>query len=587
MSDLVIERQSEEPRFASGLSLLSEWLWSRSIVAQTGQLFNFLAVFAVVVSTIAVFGTYRVEDRADRLAALTNIAFLTAKMNSDVVDAKDDFAAYRAANFDEDLLAQSVAHLRDAQETCLDLRRHVDMFGETYVPALMEIDAHLQESGSLMSDLAEMSSQDLANDAVFASRLSALEDARSGLQNLRNMAQLRTQVLSGTSLDHIQALLAALCLGLLGSIAIAMVGKRIVQNRLIAPIVEISEISERISRGENDLQIPGSDRHDEIGKLAQSLEVFRKVQTAAASRAMRELESQKTLEDERARQRSEKASLIETLALSFEENIGEVAQQVASASENVGSAARKLAVNVESSSQRVDFASNNLSEATHGMTSAAAASDEFALSISELSSQATVSSERARKAAEAARSADETIHEMIDSADKISHIVEVIASIAKRTNLLALNAAIEAARSAETGRGFAVVANEVKELAAQTHRETARVEELIVSMQNATGQSASALSTIAQEVIELQSASSAIASAVDQQANAGQDLARAIDMAANNTMQIGDSIADVSGMMSASKMTAEQLEDSSGHLNAQIGRLRKHVNEFLEQIRTA
>ena len=47
-------------------------------------------------------------------------------------------------------------------------------------------------------------------------------------------------------------------------------------------------------------------------------------------------------------------------------------------------------------------------------------------------------------------------------------LVEVIATIAKHTNLLALNAAIEAAHAGEAGRGFAVVATEVRRMSKET-----------------------------------------------------------------------------------------------------------------------
>ena len=51
-----------------------------------------------------------------------------------------------------------------------------------------------------------------------------------------------------------------------------------------------------------------------------------------------------------------------------------------------------------------------------------------------------------------AEQADGTVKALAHSADQIGEIVELIGSIARRTNLLALNASIEAARSGEAGR---------------------------------------------------------------------------------------------------------------------------------------
>lgn len=119
----------------------------------------------------------------------------------------------------------------------------------------------------------------------------------------------------------------------------------------------------------------------------------------------------------------------------------------------------------------------------------------------------TLSMDTLRQLEQRISTSNAVIGQVDELSRQITRIVEVITSIADKTNLLALNAAIEAARAGDQGRGFAVVADEVRQLASQTATSTDEIQAMIGQLQR---QSREAVSTMAASVSEMGSTRSQI-----------------------------------------------------------------------------
>jgi len=78
------------------------------------------------------------------------------------------------------------------------------------------------------------------------------------------------------------------------------------------------------------------------------------------------------------------------------------------------------------------------------------------------------------------------IKQLGERSQEISHVIEIINSIAERTTVLALNASMQAVAAGDSGRGFSVIAEEIQRLAESSRDSTEQISTLVRNIQQET-----------------------------------------------------------------------------------------------------
>ncbi|MGJ4890675.1 methyl-accepting chemotaxis protein [Bradyrhizobium sp. HKCCYLRH3099] len=336
----------------------------------------------------------------------------------------------------------------------------------------------------------------------------------------------------------------------------------------------------RLAGGDTSIVIPGVGRHDEIGEMADAVEVF-KTNRIEAERLRAE---QDEIEKRQAQQR--KADMT-ALAQGFELAVGQIIETVSSASTELEASAQTLTRNAQHGQALATSVASASGEAAAGVQSVASATEELSASVNEIGRQVQESARIAGEAVGQARRTNDRVGELSRAATRIGDVVELINTIAGQTNLLALNATIEAARAGDAGRGFAVVASEVKALAEQTAKATGEIGQQIASIQSATVESVDVIREISGTIERLSHISSAIAAAIEEQGAATQNISRNIQHTAQGTQRVSDNIVQVEHGATETGSASAQVLSAAQSLAGESNRLKLEVTRFLETVRAA
>jgi methyl-accepting chemotaxis protein len=362
-----------------------------------------------------------------------------------------------------------------------------------------------------------------------------VSDAVNPLREIRDVQHDGIARESERQANVILAAWIALGVGAALLIGLALVLSRKLAGSIAQPIVDLTKAVTDLSRGSNDIAIPGTGRADELGAMAQAMLVFR---DAAVERQRAVAEREEAVarigahlaavaHSDLTVRLTDMPPAFQSLARDFNEAMERLCQAMGAVNESIGS------INLTSNEiehAMTDLASRSEDQAARLQLSSSTMAS-LSVNIEQNASLAVGVSGSMREAREEAETGGEVVGRAIQAMGKIetasveiSEITAMIDNIAFQTNLLALNAGVEAARAGEAGKGFSVVASEVRALSMRATEAASEIKARVdavnghvqtgVSLVNETG---AALQTIIARVGEVTEAVTQIADAVSEQ----------------------------------------------------------------------
>ncbi len=396
---------------------------------------------------------------------------------------------------------------------------------------------------------------------------SLLEGARAGMAEATDRQdRVRDEVIR-TTLVVISVLVTAF-----------IIFSLVIAGSITRPLRAIESVMNRLAKGDLDADVPGTRRRDEIGLMAQAVQVFK-------DNLLHTRELEKQAEIMRREAEEKRKETLTSVAGDFEEAFGNVLTTVNTAVERIRDGAHILRDTAEIMRDQAEDTSGKSQRTSDIVGMVKLVAETLSESIGEIGDRVATAGTAVGRAVTHARTSNATVQALSESSRRIGEVTKIIGAIAGQTNLLALNATIEAARAGEAGRGFSVVASEVKTLSNQTARATEEIARHVGSIQSATGNVVLSIQAMRSTVEEVDSLSTEVSAAVQRQLAQTREIVEAVRQATANSDAVSESVATMVMKSAETGASAIGMIHSAGQLGEELQGLQENASKFITSLR--
>ncbi|MCQ8279143.1 methyl-accepting chemotaxis protein [Acetobacteraceae bacterium KSS8] len=412
--------------------------------------------------------------------------------------------------------------------------------------------------------------EDLHDDAI------AFADSIDRLLAVANTeAKAREEAADAATRSAFIGLVVAMMVTAATGIGIAALMRR----RITRPILSIAAVMRRLAGHDSAVEVPFTDRRDEIGDMARAVRVFQSNRIENEALNAERVEAQKL--------RDARADRIERVTGAFQTRFSSLIDTLDVASRQLGENSLTMSAAAAQTQEQAGEASSAAIETDGDMQTIAAATEELSAAIAEIDRQVTETAQVIASAASEARTSDEAAASLALEAERANGIVQTILDIARQTNLLALNATIEAARAGEAGRGFAVVASEVKQLALHTAKAAEQVTGGIGTIRQGVDAVQHSTQRIVRHIDTVGSTCGAIAAAMTEQNATTQEIARSLNGTTQRSRLVTRNTDAVRLAAVQNGETANRVSHCAQDISTQSILLSKEIGGFIDQMQAA